>query len=270
MRHHQMVRAAAAADSEFTRVIGLPLEEEMSAPFRDLAQGIQKIWESMGQDLQPLQVPEKFLSADVGGTADMGNFSLQNLFFTSRTHRKIHMELARGERGFEVLHVMMYPRVEFNLPLYAVDMVGFGGRVTLCIADLSPGREGPLDQLSENVMRQVAAKGLLDELPERKTPDWGKPIFSDYCGLVSPEAPEDVDKICAFALEILKAHMDSIQDLQPVVLEEEMRKNAEGQGRFCYYQLQNDKTRRLLENCMGQEWTDGYMSEVLFDTPSLP
>lgn len=42
----------------------------------------------------------------------------------------------------------------------------------------------------------------------------------------------------------------------------------EGQGRFCYYQLQNDKTRRLLEASMGAEWTDRYMTEILFDSPA--
>jgi hypothetical protein len=37
----------------------------------------------------------------------------------------------------------MYPHVQFTLPIFAMDMVGFGGRVSLCIADLCPIRDGP-------------------------------------------------------------------------------------------------------------------------------
>lgn len=43
----------------------------------------------------------------------------------------------------QVLHCVMYPRVQFTLPIFAMDMVGFGGRVSLCIADLCPIRDGP-------------------------------------------------------------------------------------------------------------------------------
>lgn len=43
--------------------------------------------------------------------------------------------------------------------------------------------------------------------------------------------------------------------------------NAEGQRQFCHHQLKNDKTRRLLEASMGAQWTERYMTEILFDSP---
>jgi hypothetical protein len=45
--------------------------------------------------------------------------------------------------------------------------------------------------------------------------------------------------------------------------------NAEGQREFCRHQLKNDKTRRLLEASMGAEWTERYMTEILFDSPKV-
>jgi hypothetical protein len=86
------------------------------------------------------QVSEEFLLAEVTGE---GAFRLENQLWQSRTHRKMHLELATGARGLEVLHCVMFPRVDYDLPIFAMDMVGFGGRVTLCIADLCPIRDNP-------------------------------------------------------------------------------------------------------------------------------
>ena len=37
------------------------------------------------------------------------------------------------------------------------------------------------------------------------------------------------------------------------------------QSYYCEQQQKNDKTRRVLEKAFGPEWTDRYMSTMLFD-----
>ena len=38
-----------------------------------------------------------------------------------------------------------------------------------------------------------------------------------------------------------------------------------GQRNYCTKQQQNDKTRRILEKSFGTEWTERYMTTMLFD-----
>jgi phycocyanobilin:ferredoxin oxidoreductase len=38
-----------------------------------------------------------------------------------------------------------------------------------------------------------------------------------------------------------------------------------GQRYYCEKQQQNDKTRRVLEKSFGTEWTERYMTTMLFD-----
>ncbi len=52
--------------------------------------------------------------------------------------RKLHMELLHRQDGFEVLHCVMFPRLEFDLPILGMDMVGAKGRVSLAVIDPSP------------------------------------------------------------------------------------------------------------------------------------
>lgn len=40
----------------------------------------------------------------------------------------------------QVLHAVIYPRMEYDIPILSVDMVGKGNQVSLCIIDPCPVR----------------------------------------------------------------------------------------------------------------------------------
>lgn len=64
---------------------------------------------------------------------------VENRVYSSRVFRKLHLELATRQDGLEVFHCVMYPRLEFDLPILSMDMVaGEGGRVSLAIIDPCP------------------------------------------------------------------------------------------------------------------------------------
>jgi hypothetical protein len=67
---------------------------------------------------------------------------IENLVFTNAAFRKMHLEVAWGLGGLEVMHVVVYPWASVAAPIYAADLVAFNGRVTLCIADVCPTSAG--------------------------------------------------------------------------------------------------------------------------------
>jgi len=51
----------------------------------------------------------------------------------------------------------------------------------------------------------------------------------------------------------------------PLTSSPEIDQILAGQRNYCQKQQQNDKTRRVLEKSFGMEWTERYMTTMLFD-----
>ena len=66
------------------------------------------------------------MHADGGEAAE--RLRIENRFYATPLFRKCHLELAAGAGGLSVLHCVMFPFAEQDLPLFAIDMVGFGVR----------------------------------------------------------------------------------------------------------------------------------------------
>ena len=81
----------------------------------------------MAASLASLPVDPRFEVVDSGAAAE--RLRIENRFYSTSMFRKCHLELAVGGAGLNVLHCVMYPWAAHDLPLFSVDMVGFGVRV---------------------------------------------------------------------------------------------------------------------------------------------
>ena len=214
---------------------------------------------------------------------------IENLCLQTDAFRKMHLEVAWGLGGLEVLHCVVYPWADVPAPVYAADLVAFGGRVTLGIADACPVTA---DLSLPEPYVQTAARlraDMLDACPAiepRPLPEWGEAILSpEACVCVGPpkeDYPEQSQAVAfaEYAAELHAKHLQLVAETmeRPFVAGEEhggsARERLAAQVRFCEKQLLNDKTRRVLERSMGSESTERYMTEVLFDvtadTPTFP
>jgi len=202
---------------------------------------------------------------------------VENVVYEDDVFRKMHCELAWGDGGFEVLHAVMYPWAERATPLFAADMVSFGGRVSLCIADVAPVTEDL--SLSSSYTRALtptfdaARRGLR----LRELPDWGREILGPLCVCVGPkvgpEGEREVEQFLNYLFSLHDAHV-ALARAEPISSDSTREKTLAAQTRFCDYQLENIKTRRALERAFGVERADQYMRDVLFDvtarTPCAP
>lgn len=231
---------------------------------------------------------------------------IENLVFTNAAFRKMHLEVAWGLGGLEVMHVVVYPWASVAAPIYAADLVAFNGRVTLCIADVCPTTQAdseasdydastPKKNQGVPIVLADAAKALrhamLTNAPAiepRGIPDWGIPILSkEACVCVGPPVgdfpkQEQARAFAEYAYGLFQAYASYVNEicLPPTNESEEEAIDAETKSRlaaqtfFCEKQLENDKTRKALERSMGEERTARYMTQVLFDvteqTPTRP
>lgn len=238
----------------------LSLRDRLHSLIRRLADCIETTWaESL--ELSPYAIPEDL--GYIEGQLEGDRLIIENRCFQTPQFRKLHLELARVGNALDILHCVMFPRPEYDLPIFGADLVGGRGGISAAIADLSPvagDRRLPLPYPSH-----------LQQLPKpafsqpRDLPPWGH-IFSDYCLFIRPANLAEEDAFLQRVQVLLKIHCRLATEAKPVQSSQQIEQILAGQRHYCTQQRQNDKTRRVLEKSFGDTWAERYMTTMLFDS----
>jgi phycocyanobilin:ferredoxin oxidoreductase len=191
--------------------------------------------------------------------------AIDNVAFENARHRKLHLELA-STSTLDIVHVVMYPRPTFDVPILALDMVSVNGSPSFAIADACPVTTDltlPPDYAA-GIFEQQRRYGLV---PVRRDvlPEWGRAIFSDVCYMTRGSRECDPETFAAYVLSVTAFHMAYCDALDPSP-EDHPRIRA-CHSRFCAWQLQNTRTRAVLAtHFLGDPAAaDAYMRDVMFD-----
>ncbi|CAL8462694.1 g2227 [Coccomyxa elongata] len=269
------------------------LRGRVGGPFEALAAQIEGAWRQyFPRELRLYPLPEdlKFCdSMDVDKSVGIWSYIdlpdpdkgvpgyprllIENRAYATKAFRKLHMELAHRQDGLQVLHCVLYPRLEYDLPILCFDMVGSegSGRVSLAIADPCPAS---MDRSLPQVY--VDAATLLQEQfgleSNRGIPEWGRDIFSDMCVIVRPEDPDELSRFIQYCIALHQTHLILSQHARPVTeykqKEQRLADVRSAHERYCSKQQENAKTRRVLEAAFGGDFATRYMTEIMFDSPA--
>lgn len=158
--------------------------------------------------------------------------------------------------------MVAFPDVQVDLPILGIDIVAFGGRPTMCIADASPTRldmtlPDPYLARVRELWRDHEIRSLLAKAP-RDPPSWGRDIFGPFCVLAGECA---LDQFGSYAKELLDVHLS--YEPHPSTDPEE---TARAIRRYTRQQRKNTKTQNMLRSCFGPEFAKDYMATVMFDS----
>ena len=162
----------------------------------------------------------------------------------------------------------MFPRAEYDLPIFGCDIVSGRGQVSAAIVDLSAATVGG-DLSTDYAFELSQALSDLQRTPyeqPRALPDWGERIFSDFCCFIKPTTPAEEQQFLSQTQAYLNVHVQRAGHTVPPP--ERRSEFIERQRYYCAQQQQNDKTRRVLEKAFGPQWAERYMTTVLFDMPT--
>lgn len=235
------------------------LRETQHPLIHRLANCIGEIWQQH-LDLSPYQVPEGL--GYVEGSLEGERLIIENHCYQTPQFRKLHLELARIGNSLDILHCVMFPNLEYALPIFGVDIVAGRGGISAAIADLSPinsDRSLPL-----SYQAALAKLKHFQYSQPRDLPPWGA-IFSDFCLFVRPVNAEEEEAFFQQVRDFLNLHCQTASAAISLTSQDEIAKVRMGQQNYCQQQQQNDKTRRVLEKSFGLEWTERYMTTMLFD-----
>ncbi|MDJ0687353.1 MAG: phycocyanobilin:ferredoxin oxidoreductase [Xenococcaceae cyanobacterium MO_188.B32] len=237
------------------------LRERQHILIRKLADFIEEIWER-NLNLSPYDIPEDL--GYVEGNLEGEKLIIENHCYQTPQFRKLHLELAQVGDRLDILHCVMFPRPNYPLPIFGVDLVGSQKGISAAIVDLSPVTQ---NCILPKAYRYVLANLLPVEFSQpRDLPPWGN-IFSKFCLFVRPINAEEERLFLYRVRQFLTLHCQMAIVTCPVTSSFEKTELLAGQRYYCTQQQQNDKTRRVLAKSLGQTWTEQYMNTMLFDAP---
>ena len=224
-----------------------------------LADSILDSWQE-NFDLQEVEIADEFKLIEMS-SGDEEEVYVENYVWETEKFRKIHLEVAQMKSGLDILHTNMYPRYQYDIPIYGADIVASEKAVGAAIVDISsikPDRSLPQQYEILNILDTEFEK-------DKKMPDWGD-VFSEYCVFVSPNEDE-YQKFINTAFTYLNYHCAIAYNTKTI--SENIKENYEGHKYYCDKQRQNTKTRAVLRSIFGEEFADKYIKEMLFDYPEI-
>lgn len=234
------------------------LRQQQHSLIYQLADCVEAVWHRY-LDLEPYYLPEEL--GYMEGRLEGEKLVIENKCYQSREFRKIHLELAKVGKTLDILHCVMFPRVNYALPMFGTDIVAGRGQISAAVVDLSP--------LNPERKLPLAYQTALQPLPRnsfsqpREIPAWGD-IFSEFCLFIRPNGTQEESNFLKIVQSYLTVHCEYATQQIPVS-EAEKAKIQEAQRYYCTQQQRNDKTRRVLEKAFGSDWADYYINTVLFD-----
>jgi len=226
---------------------------------QSLADSILDSWQEHF-DLQEVELSEEFKNIEISD-GDEEEVYVENYVWETEKFRKIHLEVAQMKSGLDILHTNMYPRYEYDIPIYGADIVASSKSVGAAIVDISSVRE------DRTLPDQYEILNIIDTdfEEDKKMPDWGD-VFSQYFIFVRG-IEEEYEKFVITALTKLNYHCAISYNTKPNW--DNYPNVYQGHKYYCEKQRQNNKTRRVLESIFGDEFADRYIKEMLFDYPEI-
>lgn len=228
-----------------------------------LAERIRCCWQAL-PEAAPLAVDPELEA--ISGSLDGEDLFIRNELLRCRGLRKLHLETARLGAGLQILHCVFFPDCRYDLPVFGADIVAGRGQVSAAIVDLSP--VGP--SLPAGLEAALAAHQRPPFAELRALPSWGS-IFSPHVLFIRPRSPEEEGWFVAEVGHVLDLLTQAVLQAEPDAADDPATiERWSGQLRYCRYQKQNDKTRRVLEKAFNPIWADRYIETLLFDDPPAP
>ncbi|MEL6440062.1 MAG: phycocyanobilin:ferredoxin oxidoreductase [Cyanobacteria bacterium J06621_8] len=236
------------------------LRQEQHPLIHKLAERIINYWHRY-LSLSNYDLPEGL--GYVEGKLEGEKLRIENRCYQTPQFRKMHLELAKVGKNLDILHCVMFPRLEYPLPMFGCDIVAGRAGVSAAIADLSP--TNPERKLTSEYTTRLSALPQANFTDVRQLPPWAD-IFSEFCTFARPRNADEEQDFLELAANFLRIHCQQAVKSNPVSPEQQELYLA-GQRYYCTKQQQNDKTRRVLEKAFGEAWAENYMTSVLFDVP---
>ncbi len=223
-------------------------------------------------NLNPYPVPPKFLykQAKTNLQKKSSQVSISTWACSFSKIKQARIACINGGNSLSVFNLVIHPLNTFDLPFFGADFVTLPNGHLLAL-DLQPA-------LKSDQKHTEKAWSRLTPIHDRwqpllpfggRIPKEAEPFFSPgFLWTRLPLGPESENTISGIIrsafLEYIALYIDLIKESSPVS-EDRSKQLLEGQKSYLHYRATKDPARGMLTRIFGKEWTEEYITEVLFD-----
>ena len=210
-------------------------------------------------DVQELSVDPKL--KEIYSSLNKDELFIINEFYLAKGFRKIHLEVAKLGKSFQILHCVFFPDPCFELPIFGVDLVISFNNISAAIVDLSPVWE----HIPQSLISKMQSLDVPKFKESRSLPNWGH-IFSPYVCFIRPVDSFEENSF----LKLMDQYLSLLSSLVLFARTDDINSfdtidRFKYQKRYCLNQKRNDKTRFILTKFFGSSWADEYIDNILFE-----
>lgn len=220
-------------------------------------------------ELEPYPIPEGFGKkvATVGKGKKQEAVVTTSYGFAAPKLRQIRAAHVQGGESLQVLNLVIFPQLNYDLPFFGADLVSLPGGHLIAL-DMQP-------LFRDDPSYRAKYTEPIWEIYERHKPHlpWGgdfpveaQPFFSPAFLWTRPKKTEVVQtRVFEAFKEYLAAYLELVEGAQPVSDREQRERIKQAQLRYLRYRAEKDPARGMFTRFYGAEWTEEYIHGFLFD-----
>jgi phycoerythrobilin:ferredoxin oxidoreductase len=212
-------------------------------------------------DLAPYPIPAGFERKEcITGKGKKEQLVVTTSYaFQSPKLRQIRAAHVEGGDALQVLNLVIFPQINYDLPFFGADLVTLPGGHLIAL-DMQPLFHDAAyqKQYSEPIL-PIFNKYQKDLPWGGDFPEEAKPFFS-------PKETEAVQTLVFDAFkDYLQAYLDLVDRAQPVTDSQRLAEILQAQRNYINYRAAKDPARGMFLRFYGEEWTEEYIHGFLFD-----
>lgn len=164
--------------------------------------------------------------------------------------------LAVGSRT-SVLSLLVFPRLEYDLPLLGAEVVGINGSINLLVIDWVPMNPDKPHPPTLRAIRQQFAHYPNDEA----LPDWAAESFSPHLLYLRPKTDIPAPDMLQMFTAYLHGYLELCATATP---QGDPQQTFAAQRRFSLEDMSKTPGGAMLARLFGEEWASAYAEAFLF------
>ena len=234
-------------------------------PFLDYA--IDYMQSRLQLDSYP--IPQGFESkqAVVGKGKNQETVTTTSYGFKTSKLRQIRAAHVQGGKALQVLNFVIFPRLNYDIPFFGADLVTLPGGHLIAL-DMQPLFRDRSDYQAKytDPILPIFQKYQKDLPWGGDFPPEASQFFSEAFLWTRPKDTAVVETTVFKAFkDYLEAYLNFVELAEPVEDSQSLKAIEQAQLRYLRYRAEKDPARGMFKRFYGEEWTEEYIHDFLFN-----
>jgi len=170
----------------------------------------------------------------------------------------------------EILNLLAFPRRPWAEPIFASQLVLFGGRPWVVVADVEPAWGDDAERTTRLLAGLRPCAASVSDLPGAgEIPEWARGIFTPYAFFSRPDDPKLIGRVAegyrtywnAYEQLWIRPAAESVDDGDSAAIRESCHMRL---AEYKEHHIQHSPGLAYLGRVFGEEWTRSFLAKFMY------